>query len=58
MPSEAEMRKTVAAMVGEESADTVHLAAFLTIAKKLLLDRRYATYTHATTPTHIQERKT
>ncbi|XP_045129171.1 dynein regulatory complex protein 8-like [Portunus trituberculatus] len=41
VPSEAEMRKTVAAMVGEESADTVHLAAFLTIAKKLLLDRRF-----------------
>ncbi|KAK4307535.1 hypothetical protein Pmani_020682 [Petrolisthes manimaculis] len=35
------MRKTVAAMVGDESTDTVHLAAFLTIAKKLLLDRRF-----------------
>ncbi|XP_042880696.1 dynein regulatory complex protein 8-like [Penaeus japonicus] len=41
VPSEAEMRKTVAAMVGEESANTVHLAAFLTIAKKLLMDRRF-----------------
>ncbi|XP_027210681.2 dynein regulatory complex protein 8 [Penaeus vannamei] len=41
VPSEVEMRKTVAAMVGEESADTVHLAAFLTIAKKLLMDRRF-----------------
>ncbi|XP_071537261.1 dynein regulatory complex protein 8-like isoform X2 [Panulirus ornatus] len=41
VPSEVEMRKTVAAMVGEESADTVHLAAFLTIAKKLILDRRF-----------------
>ncbi|XP_064082004.1 dynein regulatory complex protein 8-like [Macrobrachium nipponense] len=41
VPTEAEMRKTVAAMVGEESEDTVHLAAFLTIAKKLILDRRF-----------------
>ncbi|KAK8736776.1 hypothetical protein OTU49_004640, partial [Cherax quadricarinatus] len=41
VPSEAEMRKTVAAMLGDESADTVHLAAFLTIAKKLILDRRF-----------------
>nr|XP_045625577.1 dynein regulatory complex protein 8-like [Procambarus clarkii] len=41
VPSEAEMRRTVAAMLGEESAHTVHLAAFLTIAKKLILDRRF-----------------
>ncbi|CAL4081861.1 unnamed protein product, partial [Meganyctiphanes norvegica] len=28
-------------MVGEESADTIHLASFLTITKKLISDRRF-----------------
>ena len=41
VPTEAEMRKTVNAMVGDESADTVQIAAFLTIAKKLFMDRRW-----------------
>ncbi|XP_076056005.1 dynein regulatory complex protein 8-like [Oratosquilla oratoria] len=43
VPSESEMQKVVTAMVGDESADTVHIAAFLTVAKKIVVDRRYLT---------------
>ena len=49
VPGEADMRKSVAAMVGEESTDTVHLAAFLTVAKKLVTERRYEQIYNKTT---------
>ncbi|KAF2361209.1 EF-hand domain pair [Trinorchestia longiramus] len=41
VPSEVEAAKAVQAMVGEESADAVHLGAFLTGAKNLVLERNY-----------------
>jgi hypothetical protein len=46
VPSEAEAAKAVQAMVGEEAADSVHLAAFLTGAKNLVLERKYANLVH------------
>ncbi|XP_047739721.1 uncharacterized protein LOC125178911 [Hyalella azteca] len=42
VPSEAEAAKAVQAMVGEEAADAVHLAAFLTGAKNLVLERKFS----------------
>ncbi|KAL7635605.1 UNVERIFIED_CONTAM: hypothetical protein RMT77_014674 [Armadillidium vulgare] len=41
VPSESDLKKIVAAMVGEEGENTVHLASFLTVTKRLLLERRY-----------------